>query len=42
MSGLFHTMEWARIAGDVVFLVFGVLPMLLFTVFSYLKRDYGR
>ena len=42
MSGLFHTIEWVRIIADVIFLLFGVLPMLLFAVFSFIKRDYSR
>ncbi len=29
MSGTFHTLEWARVAADTVFLVIGVVPLVL-------------
>jgi nitric oxide reductase subunit B len=29
MSGTFHTLEWARVAADGVFLVIGVVPLVL-------------
>lgn len=29
MSGTFHTLEWVRILGDAVFLLFGVVPILM-------------
>ena len=29
MSGTFHTLEWARVAADGVFLVVGVVPLVL-------------
>ena len=39
MSGTFHTVEWIRIVGDLVFLLCGVFPIALAAVFSFLKRD---
>ncbi len=38
MSGTFHTLEWVRIAGDMVFLLFGVVPIALAAARSYVKR----
>jgi nitric oxide reductase subunit B len=38
-SGLFHTLEWSRFAGDFVFLVFGALPMTVAALRSYSRRD---
>ncbi len=37
-EGLFHTLEWVRLAGDLVFLTFGVLPMAAGTFYAVLKR----
>jgi len=39
MSGTFHTLEWVRILGDSVFLLFGVVPILLAVGRSLVKRD---
>lgn len=39
MSGTFHTVEWIRIVGDLVFLLCGVLPIVLAAVMSFLNRD---
>jgi nitric oxide reductase subunit B len=39
MTGAFHTLEWVRMAGDLVFIVVGVVPILLATLRSYLRRD---
>jgi len=36
MGGTFHTLEWARIVADVVFLAFGVVPIVLATLRSLL------
>jgi len=36
MTGTFHALEWARIAADGVFLVFGVVPIVLATFRSVL------
>ena len=32
MTGTYHTLEWIRIAGDTVFLLMGVVPMVLATL----------
>ena len=32
MSGPFHTLEWVRLIGDVVFLVAGVVPVVTATL----------
>ncbi len=39
MSGTFHTVEWIRIVGDLVFLLCGVFPIVLAAILSFLKRD---
>ncbi|HET6374118.1 MAG TPA: cbb3-type cytochrome c oxidase subunit I, partial [Candidatus Polarisedimenticolia bacterium] len=39
MSGTFHVLEWVRISGDMVFLIFGVLPILMAAVRSLARRD---
>jgi len=39
MTGTFHTLEWIRIVGDLTFLLFGVVPIVLAAVRSYVKRD---
>ena len=38
-TGTFHTLEWVRIGADMVFLVFGVVPIVIAAVHSMLKRD---
>ena len=35
-SGTFHALEWARIVADMVFLVFGAVPIFLVTMRSVL------
>ncbi len=42
MSGTFHTLEWVRIAGDLVFLTLGVAPILIATLRSLARRDAPR
>ena len=37
MHGLFHTLEWARLVGDAVFLLLGTVPIALGAVRAYLK-----
>lgn len=37
MSGWFHRSEWIRIAGDLVFLLAGAVPMTLGTILAVLK-----
>ena len=39
MSGTFHTAEWLRMIGDLIFILFGVVPMVIAAARSYLKRD---
>ncbi|NOZ77890.1 MAG: nitric-oxide reductase large subunit [Acidobacteria bacterium] len=39
LGGTFHTLEWLRIVGDLVFLLLGVVPIVLAAVRSYIKRD---
>jgi nitric oxide reductase subunit B len=39
MTGTFHALEWIRIAGDLTFLLCGVVPIVLAAVRSYAKRD---
>jgi nitric oxide reductase subunit B len=42
MAGTFHTLEWIRIFGDSVFLLFGVFPILAAALRSLAKRDAPR
>ncbi len=42
MGGTFHTLEWVRIFGDSVFLLLGVVPILVATLRSLVKRDAPR
>ena len=39
MTGTFHTVEWIRIVGDLVFLLCGVFPIVLAAIKSYVNRD---
>jgi nitric oxide reductase subunit B len=41
-SGTFHTLEWMRIGADMVFLVFGAVPILIAAVRSIARRDAAR
>ncbi|GEJ57810.1 nitric-oxide reductase large subunit [Anaeromyxobacter diazotrophicus] len=41
MQGLFHRLEWARAAGDTVFLVLGVLPIAAGTLRATILRPRG-
>jgi nitric oxide reductase large subunit len=38
----FHTLEWVRIGGDMVFLLAGVVPILAAAVRSLARRDAPR
>jgi nitric oxide reductase subunit B len=38
MGGLFHTLEWVRVIGDSVFILFGALPICIAAVRAYLTR----
>jgi len=42
MTGTFHTLEWLRILADTVFLVLGVVPILIASILSVLRRDAPR
>ena len=39
MDGLFHKLEWARMAGDAIFILFGAVPIAIAALRSVLKRD---
>jgi len=39
MSGLFHTLEWIRIVGDLVFLLAGALPIAVAAIRAYALRE---
>ena len=42
MSGFFHASEWARFAGDMTFILFGVIPLVIGTFLAVLRRDLPR
>jgi nitric oxide reductase subunit B len=35
-SPLMHTLEWARLPGDVIFIAIGVVPLVIAAIKSYL------
>jgi nitric oxide reductase subunit B len=37
-SGMFHTLEWIRVLGDMVFLLLGALPIAAAALLSFLRR----
>jgi nitric oxide reductase subunit B len=39
MSGMFHTLEWVRVAGDTVFIVLGALPIAVGALYAFLTRE---
>jgi nitric oxide reductase subunit B len=39
MGGLFHKLEWARMAGDMTFILVGVVPIVAGVLRSLWKRD---
>ncbi len=39
MTGTFHVLAWVRIAGDMTFLLVGVVPIVVATLHGFLKRD---
>lgn len=41
MSGMFHTLEWVRVAGDTVFIVLGALPIAIGAIRPLLTRETG-
>ncbi len=42
MGGTFHTLEWIRIVGDLVFLLVGVVPLVLATMRLVFSRETPR
>jgi len=42
MGGLFHTLEWVRMAGDLVFLLAGVVPLVIAAVKLISAREEAR
>ncbi|MBF0206524.1 MAG: cbb3-type cytochrome c oxidase subunit I [Oligoflexia bacterium] len=38
-TGNFHWLEWIRMAGDLVFILFGAIPLTYATVLTYFRRD---
>ena len=42
MTGTFHLLEWIRIAGDMVLIVLGALPIALAALWSYFRADRTR
>ena len=42
MSGTFHVLEWVRVAGDLVLIVLGALPIALAALWSYFRADRAR
>ena len=41
MSGMFHTLEWVRVAGDTVFIVLGALPIAIAALRPVLTKETG-
>ena len=39
MSGMFHTLEWIRAAGDTVFIVLGAVPIALGALRAFLSLE---
>ncbi len=39
MTGTFHVLEWIRIAADLIFILFGAVPITLAALRSFVKRD---
>jgi nitric oxide reductase subunit B len=39
LRGTFHTLEWARVVGDLTFILLGAFPICLAAVRGYLKRE---
>ena len=39
MSGTFHTLEWVRMGADMIFLLFGALPLVLGALYAFFNRD---
>jgi len=39
MNGMFHKLEWIRVAGDTVFIVLGALPIVVGALRSILRRE---
>ncbi len=41
-AGAFHVLEWARIVGDLIFLLAGVVPLVLVALIGFARRDAAR
>jgi nitric oxide reductase subunit B len=39
MGGLYHKLEWVRMAGDMIFILAGAVPIALGVLHSVRKRD---
>jgi nitric oxide reductase large subunit len=39
MGGLYHKLEWVRVAGDMIFILVGAVPIVLGVLRSMWKRD---
>jgi nitric oxide reductase large subunit len=39
MGGLYHKLEWVRMAGDMIFIFVGAVPITLGVLRSAWKRD---
>jgi nitric oxide reductase large subunit len=39
MGGLYHKLEWVRMAGDMIFILVGAVPIALGVLRSVWKRD---
>jgi nitric oxide reductase large subunit len=39
MGGLYHKLEWVRMAGDMIFILVGAVPIALGALRSVWKRD---
>lgn len=41
MSGYFHTLEWVRIFGDLVFIIVGVIPLVFAILRTFFAHDFS-
>ena len=41
MGGTFHTLEWARIVADMIFLLLGAVPIAYATLRLVFSREQG-
>ncbi len=40
--GILHTLEWARLPGDMIFIWLGVVPLLIAVTMTYWKMKTAR